>query len=308
MDVACAGILVADLVARPVDRWPEAGRLELVPHMELHVGGCAANTGVTLAKLGFDVGLFGKVGQDGLGDFVLKQMQTEGINVLGVKRDPSVCTSATMVMVDSLGERSFLHYLGANAAYGVQDIDWELMENATVLHVAGSLVLPALDGEPTAQLLQKAREHGLTTSLDTVWDASGQWMSLIEPCLPYLDYFLPSLAEAQSLVNLRDPQDVAEKFHGYGVGTVALKMGERGSFVSTSKGECLTMPAFEVQSVDGTGAGDAFVGGFLAGVLLEMGLEETVRLANAAGAMCVTHMGATAGIPSLEDLKAFMNV
>jgi len=307
MDVACAGILVADLVAKPVDQWPEWGRLELVSNMELHVGGCAANTGGTLARLGYDVGLFGKVGEDGLGDFILRKMNREGLDIRGVRRDQTTNTSASMVMVDSSGERSFLHYLGANATYCAEDVNWDALSEARILHVAGSLVLPALDGQPTAELLGKGKELGLITSLDTVWDASGRWMSLIEPCLPNLDYFLPSLAEAQALVGLDDPQAIAEKLHEYGVKTVALKMGEEGSFVSSGNDVRLTVPAFQVDSVDGTGAGDAFVGGFLAGVLMGMGLEETARLANAAGAMCVTHIGATAGIPTLDELKTFMN-
>lgn len=305
MDVACAGILVADLVAKPVEKWPEHGRLELVPNMELHVGGCAANTGGTLAKLGLKVGLFGKVGEDGLGDFIVNRMKSLGVDVSGVKRDSLANTSASMVMVDGAGERSFLHHLGTNARFSIEDMDPSLLKQAKILHVAGSFVLPSLDGEPTAQILRRARENGMITSLDTVWDPSGRWMSLIEPCLPHLDYFLPSLAEARAIAGSNSPEDVASALHGLGVTTVALKMGEQGSFVS-HKGSGFYMPPFQVETVDGTGAGDAYVGGFLAGVLQGLSLEETARLASATGALCVTAMGAIQGIPTLEKVRTFM--
>jgi len=209
MEVACLGIMVADVVARPVIELPERGRLTLVDQMELHTGGCAVNTGISLTKLGVEVGVLGAVGDDGFGDFVVSELKRYGIDTRGVTRKANVNTSATMVMVEPDGERRFLHYLGANAELVEDDIDDAAYKNAKVLHIAGALVLPGIDGEPTARILRRARELGLTTSFDTVWDAKGNWMRLVEPCLPHVDIMLPSLAEAQMLTGRKSPQDVA---------------------------------------------------------------------------------------------------
>lgn len=305
VDVVCLGIMVADVVARPLVELPERGRLILVDQMELHTGGCAVNSGIALAKLGIKTGVMGKVGQDGFGDFVIHELERYGLETAGVRRDPVTNTSATMVMVDPDGERRFVHYLGANAELVEEDIDLELIRRAKILHVAGSLVMPRIDGGPTANILRQAQEMGVITSLDTVWDAKGRWMELIGPCLPYTDYFLPSLEEARQLAGRQEPSDIADEFLGRGVKVVGLKMGEAGCYIRTADQE-LYLPAYQVQAVDATGAGDAFVAGFFAGVVKGWDLEQTGRLANAVGALCVTAVGATTGVKSLEETLAFM--
>ncbi len=159
---------------------------------------------------------------------------------------------------DPDGERRFVHFIGANARLQLEDVDFSLIEGASILHVAGALVMPGLDGQPTAELMRSAKSMGVTTFLDTVWDDTGRWMQLLEPCLPYVDYFVPSLAEAQALTGRNDPQDVARALLDHGVEVVGLKMAADGCLVMTRTGETLHVPAFEVEVVDATGAGDAF--------------------------------------------------
>jgi len=304
-DVACLGILVADLLGRPIDALPPRGRLGLVEQMTLQIGGCASNTAIGLARLGVDVAALGKVGTDGLGDFVVQTLARAGIDTRGVVRDPTATTSATMVLVASDGERTFLHHLGGNAYYRAEDVNWDVIRETRLLHVAGALVMPALDGPPMAGVLRQAKEHGLVTSLDTVWDATGKWMQTLGPCLPYADYFLPSLAEAQELTRQKEPRDVARALRDAGVKTVALKMGEEGCYIQNADAE-LRMPAFEVEVVDGSGSGDAFVAGFLCGVMHGWDMERTARFANAVGALCVTALGTTPGIRSLTETETFI--
>ncbi|MGD2146615.1 MAG: sugar kinase [Anaerolineae bacterium] len=304
--IVCLGIMVADVVGRPLRAVPEAGRLVLVDEMSLHTGGCAVNTATGLARLGLPVEVIGKVGTDPFGDFLLDRLDERGIGRSGVSRDEESGTSVTMVMVDPGGERRFVHYIGANARLTLEDVDFGLVESASILHVAGSLVLPGLDGQPTAELLMGARAAGVTTFLDTVWDDTGRWMDLLGPCLPHVDYFVPSLAEARALTGLTDPQAVAGALLDRGVVNVGLKMGADGCLVMTSRGESLRAPAFQIKPVDATGAGDAFAAGFIAGVWHGWSLDETARLANAVGALCVTGLGATGGVRSLRETLAFM--
>jgi sugar/nucleoside kinase (ribokinase family) len=304
-EVTCLGILVADVVGKPIDTYPERGRLQLVDRMELHSGGCAANTGVSLAKIGIRTAVIGKVGNDGFGDFLVQVLQQHGIDTRGVRRDEQEATSATMVMVHSDGERSFLHYIGANAALRLEDVDIDTVRQSQVLHVAGALVMPGIDGEPTAQLLRRAKEMGVITSFDTVWNTSSGWMNTVKPCLPYVDYMIPSIEEAKMLTGKEDPEDIAQVFLAHGVKVVGLKMGERGCYIRSSEVK-LAIPRYQVQAVDALGAGDAFAAGFLTGVVKGWDLEQTGRFANAVGALCVTALGATTGVRSLQETLEFM--
>lgn len=304
--VVCLGIMVADVVGRPVRRVPDPGRLALVEEMGLYAGGCAINTATVLARFDFAVEVIGKIGRDPFGDFLLDVLGRRNIGADGVKRDDTAGTSATMVMVGSDGERRFVHYIGANARLTLSDVDMTFLKRASILHVGGSLVLPGIDGQPTAELLRRAQSAGIHTFLDTVWDDSGRWMTLLEPCLPHLDYFVPSLPEARALTGHDKPEHMGRALLDHGVGTVGIKMGADGCLVMDQGGYTVFVPAFRVEAVDATGAGDAFTAGFIAGVRLGWSLEETARLANAAGALCVTGSGAAGKTQSLAKTLDFM--
>ena len=303
MDVISLGIFVVDVIGRAIDRYPEKGGLVVFDELEMHSGGCANNTAIGLAKLGIDVGAVGRIGTDKFGDFVLQTLNDNHVDTRGVVRDTKTNTSVTFVTVASDGERSFLHYMGSNGIFSEADVDFDLIRVSKILHVAGSFVMPKLDGEPTAHILRTAREAGVVTSLDTVWDTSGNWLKTLEPCLPHVDVFLPSIEEAKQLTGLDSPPDIARFLMDYGIQTVGLKMGDRGSYVRSGTEE-FYVPAYEVDVVDTTGAGDAYVAGFLAGTVMGWDLKRTSELASAAGAACVTAIGTTAGIKDFEETMA----
>lgn len=307
-DVVCLGILVADIVARPVDTYPQRGELILCDSMSTSIGGCAANTGIGLQKLGVSTAVIGKVGRDSFGDFVRQTLTDYQLDTSGVALSDAVSTSSTMVIISSDAERSFIHYIGANADFTADDINWDLIKDAKLLHVAGHFIMPAFDGNPCAQVLKRAQQLGIKTSLDTAWDASGKWMETLRPTLPHLDYFVPSFSEAQKCVDPKftSPREVAKVFADSGVGTIALKMGERGSYIWGKDGEEIQMPPYRVKAVDANGAGDAFAAGFLAGVMHGFDLETTAKLANATGACVVTKPGAVAGFRSLDETMDFI--
>jgi sugar/nucleoside kinase (ribokinase family) len=301
-DVICLGILVADAIAHPVDELPPRGTLALVDDISLHGGGCAVNTASALTRLGLRTAVAGKVGADPFGDFLLELLDERGVERRAVLRDPLVPTSATVVLVGADGERTFLHLPGGNGRLRADELDAGLLFTARALHVAGALVMPELDGEPTAALLAEARARGLATSLDTVWDATGRWDRVV-PSLPHLDLFAPSLAEGQAISGIREPVAVAAWLRERGVGTVALKMGAKGCYVSGDGFEG-SVPAPAVSAVDGTGSGDAFVAGLLYGVLAGWPLERAAGLANATGALAATAVGAVEGLGGLEETMA----
>lgn len=304
--VVCLGILVADVVGKPIEAFPPRGTLASVERMELHAGGCAVNTGITLRRLGISTAVLGKVGTDGFGDFLRHTLETNSVETQGIILDASASTSATMVAVHSDGERTFLHHTGANAAYCADDVSWAQIELADILHIAGPFLMERFIGSDCAEVLRQAKALGKTTTLDTVWDFTGRWMTMLAPCLPFLDYALPSLEEARQITGQNAPRDIAQVFLDHGVGTVGIKMGEAGAYVRTAMGEELTIPAMGVEAIDALGAGDAWAAGFLCGLTRGWELERTARFANAVGACCVQALGATTGILSFEETEMML--
>jgi sugar/nucleoside kinase (ribokinase family) len=303
IDVVCLGILVADVIARPVDQLPPSGELALVDELTLRTGGCALSTASALAKLGLGVAVAGKVGADAFGDFLLTRLDERGIDRSGVVRDPKSRTSATVVLVSKEADRTFLHLQGASGALRADELERDLLFRGRVLHVGGALVMPALDGEPTAELLAEARSQGILASLDTAFDATGRWERVL-PCLPHLDLATPSLTEARAISGEHEPAAVAAWFRARGVGEVALTMGPEGCYVSGEEFEGPLEPP-RVTAVDGTGSGDAFAAGLLYGKLAGWPLERAARLANAVGALSTTAVGAVEGLLGLEETLAF---
>ena len=302
--ILCLGILVADILGHPIDALPARGALQIVPSISPHIGGCAANTGIGLQKLGIDTLVIGQVGRDGFGDFVRNELARAGVETQ-ISSDESAPTSATMVLVSSDAERSFLHCTGANATFAPQNFDF-LQSDAQLIHIAGHGLMPRFDGAPCAALLQRARESGLQTSLDTAGAPDELWRENLKKCLPHLDYFLPSLHEVEALFpDAKSPSEIANRLLQSGVGTVALKMGERGSLVCNPFGQWQLAP-FSVEAIDATGAGDAFAAGFLAGALNGFDAQKCARLGNATGALCVTRVGTVDGILGLEKTLEWM--
>ena len=300
MDVLSLGIFVVDVLGRPIDSFPEKGKLVLFDELEIHTGGCANNTAIVLSRLGVSVGAMGKIGDDHFGNLVLQTLTDNKVDTAGIQQDANANTSYTFVAIASDGERSFCHYIGANGELCENDLNWDIIRRVKILHIAGALVMPKFDGQPMANVLKKAKALGITTSLDTAWDATGKWLETLQPCLPFVDIFLPSLTEAEHITGTSELREITNFLRNYGISTIGIKMGERGSYVSTPDEE-LFVPAYPVNTVDATGAGDAYVAGFLAGTVKGWDLKTTTELASATGAACVTAIGTTAGIQNLEE-------
>jgi len=304
-DVCCLGILVADCFGSPIDEAPAKGRLALFDRMEMHIGGCAANTGIALAKLGVRTSVVGKVGDDVFGAFVSETLAKSGTDPRGVVTDRVAPTSFTFVLVGSDGQRSFLHTMGANATLCEKDIDMDVVWEAKILHVAGTMVMPTFDGVQTARVLAQAQAEGVVTCMDTVFnDRLADYMPVVGPCLPHLDMFLPSIEEAERVAGSSEPSVIVRRLHDEGVGTVAVKLGEKGCYVS-GEGEEAFVPSYEVKAVDTSGAGDCWVAGFLTGQLRGWGLVESAEFGNAVAAHCVQAVGCTAGVPDYDAVRRF---
>jgi sugar/nucleoside kinase (ribokinase family) len=297
--------MVADLLAVPVRGYPEPGKLVVVDRMELHNGGCAGSTSIALTRLGAEAACIGKVGSDALGDFLIRRLREEGVNADHMVRDPVNQTSASAVLVSPDGERSFIHCRGANVALRLDEIDMGLVERSSIVHIGGYLILEALDGEPSAELFRRAKAKGVLTSIDTVWNDREDWVTPLAPVLPHLDILMASREEAVRITGLTELDAIAAYFRDKGVGTVVLKLGPDGCYVHDGR-TAYRIAGHKVEAVDTCGAGDAFAGGYLYGLVQGWDTERCARFANAVGALSVTALGASTGLRNVDGTLRFM--
>jgi len=298
MVILCVGQLVADIVVRPVEKLPYPGRTEPVEELDLLSGGCAANTAAVLAKLGVETRLAALIGLDSFGDAALADQRKAGVNVDAVRREAEWPTSVAIVLVDRAGQRSFYYRAGGCEKLANHHVADDILKAARVVHVGGAMKMLNLD---LAELMGRAKSFGCVTSLDTDWDIYGNWMRKLEGALPKIDYLITNEEEAAMLAGKEDPRKAARALLTYGPKAVAVKRGERGAMLATKEGVS-DFAAYRVNVLDTTCAGDAFAAGFLLGVSLSRPLEESVRLGNAAGALCTTRISHR-GVTSLEAVR-----
>jgi len=304
LDVVCLGMIVADVVAKPVAGLPEKGDTQKVDYLNLHNGGDTSNVAVNLAKLGVRSGIICKVGADFFGSFLVEVVRRSGVETSHMIVDKAADTAACLALVRPDGERSFFYKGDANDRLMPADVDFDYVARGKILHTGGTLLLGGLDGEPLAQILKETRRRGITTSMDVAWDTSGQWLRKLEPCLEHLDIFLPSHEEAREIAGLDDPEAIGRFFLDYGIGIVGVKLGARGAYLTDGKHACRVPSLVKADRIiDTTGAGDAFVAGFLAGHLRGWDIERSARLASAVSATCIGSLGTTTWKASVADIE-----
>ena len=307
-DVLCVGIVVADIIVKPVTKMPEKGILSLVDSIELFSGGNAMNASINLRKLGVSSAIAGMVGNDTLGEYLRNCLEKNNVETIGLITTDKTCTSASALFISEDGERSFLHCEGSNGVFSIDDIDLDLVKNSKIVFVTGSFLMNTFDGEQTMLFLKKCKELGKTTVLDVCWDGKGRWGRLLNQSLPYIDIFMPSIDEAREISKKEKVSEMAEKFIEMGAESVVIKCGSDGCFVKENKNKSgYTIPSYTVSNaVDTTGAGDSFCSGFLAAYSKGLDFKTCTMVGNATGAHCVMARGATTGIKSFEEICKFM--
>jgi sugar/nucleoside kinase (ribokinase family) len=305
-DVSSVGFYVLDILGRPVTRIPEGGRADYIEEIKMTVAGTAGATGMDCAILGLKTQAVTTVGTDDMGDWFVAKLQKYGLDCMMVRRDGSVQTSSTILPVRPNGERPALHVPGTAAVFRVADEDLDAALDATVVHVGGTGLLKSFDGEPTVRLLKRAKELGRTTTFDLI-QATPETIAFVEPCLPYIDYFVPSIDEGSEMAHEKEPAKVAAYFKAKGVKNCILTLGGEGVYVAPQSGEPFQLPAFDIQVVDTTGCGDSFTAGIIAGIIKGWSLEYSARFASAVAAKVAMGLGSEGKLVSFEDTIEAMN-
>jgi sugar/nucleoside kinase (ribokinase family) len=280
--VVVCGNVVFDISARPVQHvhW---GATTLIEDVEQQLGG---TTSYTLAKLGIPVSFVTLVGRDSTAGTVLGHLAAAGVDLSLVQRVEAP-TSIAISLIRDNGDRALLYRLGAaSEAFS----HFEFPEEADHFHISAIYRMRDLRTR-APELLRKAREAGLRTSLDAQWDTEGEWMKVLAPSLPFADYTLMNQDEARMLTGYTDPAAAAQCLREWGATDVVIKLGANGCWVNG-----VSLPGYEVTALDTTGAGDCFAGAFIAALEKGRSAVEAARVANAVGALAVGKVGATAGV------------
>ena len=303
-DVACVGLMILDVLGRPIERIPPGGNVEFIDEIRLTVAGTAGGTVVDCAKLDLKALAVGAVGNDEKGDFVLDTYARHGIDSAAMERIEGVPTSATMLAIRPNGERPAMHVRGASDQMSLAPARYDAICAGPYVHLGGTGLLRGIDGPPTAALLEAAKTRGCVTTFDLI-APNDQTMDLVGPSLPHVDYFMPSMEEAVILSGRAEPADIAAFFFDRGASTCIFKWGEHGSFLATRDGHT-RVPAFRLDVIDTTGCGDAYCAGFIAGLHQGWDVERACRLGTAAAGLVATGLGSDAGIVDLDQTITFM--
>jgi sugar/nucleoside kinase (ribokinase family) len=304
-DVSVIGLYILDILGRPVVSIPERGNVAFIDEIRLTVAGTAGGTVVDTAKLGLKSLAVGAVGDDEKADFVLAALQKFGADVSAMQRLKGIPTSATILNVRPNGERPALHVRGASDHFDVPPALYDQVFDAPIVHLGGTGLLRKLDGEKSRILLAEAKKRGRTVTFDLI-AASAETIAIVEPLLPFIDYFMPSIEEARDMSGQTAPEDCAAFYLDRGTQCCVFTLGGDGAYYAHKNGARLHVPAYKIKVVDTTGCGDAFDAGFITALHHRMEPEAAIRFAQAAAALVATGLGSDAGIVSFEDTMNHM--
>jgi sugar/nucleoside kinase (ribokinase family) len=304
-DYTSIGFYTFDCLGWPFTAIPPGGGTNFIDELTLAVSGAAGTASIAAAKMGLKTLAVGGVGSDLMGDWVLQRLEHFGVDASTMQQKPGWKTSSSIVTTRADGSRPALHMRGATADFYVDDVMMKQVIDANVVHIGGIGLMREMDTGRNAELMKQAKAHGATTTVD-VFAGSPDDMPAIAMVLPYTDYFMPSIEEAEALTGLADRSDMAKHFLDLGVKCCVFTLGGDGAYYHHSNGTKFKVPAFDIMVKCTCGCGDAFNAGFAVGLNKGFDAEKTVRFAQATSALNATGLGSQAGVESFEHTLNFM--
>ncbi len=321
--IALAGNILTDNV-KLIGEYPEKGMLSTISSIKRAVGGSVPNTGIDLACIDRTIPLFalGKVGNDESGNYVMMELQKNGIDISGVKVSREAPTSFSDVMsAKNTGTRTFFHHRGANAEFSPADVNIASL-NCKMFHIGYILLLDIFDetdaeyGTVMARFLKSVQDAGIKTSIDVVSDSSGKFAEKVIPALKYTDNAIMNEIEGCGVVGIpaRDEngkllidnvRTAMEKIMSYGVGERVIIHCPEAGFVFNKNGEFTVAPSLDIprEEIKGSvGAGDAFCAGCLWGIYNNLSDSEILDFASGAAICNLTAEDSVSGMKSKEEI------
>ena len=281
-------------------------------------GGAPANVAVAASRLGEEAAFAGSVGRDLFGDFILRALEAEGVDTAAVRRcEPPTRTSLAFVEIGEDGDRSFTFYRSDPAAdelISPEDVSEEFLSGASFVNFGSILLIKDPARSAVRRTAELARELNVPAAFDVnfrehLWPGVEAAREAVDPLLDLSAIVKLGDDEISPLLGTESPEEAAKQLLERGVSLVLVSLGPEGAFYATREfsGD---VPAFEVEVVDATGAGDAFLAATL--VYLSEGSPDeervrgAVRRGTAAGALACTDYGAMRALPTKDELERFI--
>ena len=302
LDIVVVGELNVDLILTGLPSLPELGTCKLSKDMHFTLGSASAICANNISRLGLNVGFVGKIGDDEFGDFILTKLHKSNVDTSQIIRDKTAKTGICVSL--SFPENyAMASYAGVRETLTIADVNIDYLSRAKHLHMSSYYLQTAMQ-KGCVDLFKKAKEHGLSTSLDPDSDPSGKWDESIFKVLEYVDIFLPNEREARRICKCETVESALKLLSGI-VKTTVIKTGDKGVWVK-ERGKIYHANVFNIDVVDTTGAGDSFNSGFIYQYYQGATIDECIIWGNACAAISTTKPGGTTAFPDLMQLKQFL--
>ncbi len=290
------GFINVDLIGL-VDQFSEMDQEVECRDLQLSPGGSAANVAVGLSRLGEEVYFLGAVGEDSYTSVLIESL--EKVRLDYIQKVPGKTSGTVMVLVNYSGLRTMYTFPGANSNYNTDLVAEEFYQTIDLLHVSS----PLLDLAPSL-FQRKETSPNLRISFDPSALLTKKGLCHLQPLLSKTDILFVNHTELHDLFPHHDMEDAIQSLHDLGVNQVFVKLGKQGavsSSISEGRRNQIVLPSLKADSIDSTGAGDAFAVGALYGILQNWSQEAILQAGVKLGALTVSKTGARSGLPySLE--------
>jgi sugar/nucleoside kinase (ribokinase family) len=304
--VICLGVHLLDVLVRPSQLPDPAAGWQLLDDLRITAAGTAAGPAVDLAKLGAQPISMGVIGDDYEGGLMVDLMAGFGCDMSRLVRDPGAPTHVSLLFIGTDGERNpiMIRPTGARELT-LDDIDLDVVAAADVLHVGGADQLGDFVGGPLVEVIHHARKNDVVVTVDVLAACDVEMRDRLAPALREADYFFPNEGQLAGMTGTEDPSEGLARLREVGVETVVGTLGAEGSVILGPGGEA-RVPAFEIDLVDTTGCGDAYVAGFIVAIANGWDAEAAGWLGSAASGLVATGLGSDSGIVDLPSTLEFM--
>lgn len=295
-DVICFGALNVDRLYR-VNRIAGRDEESFIIDFKEAPGGSAANTAVGLARLGLKTGFIGKVSDNREGKLLLNDFKRQNVDVDGIIVSKEGRSGVAMGYVDTKGDRALYIDPGVNDSLELKEIDLKYADNTAFLHLTSFIGEKPFKAQK--ELVRGLRDVRISFDPGELYARKG--LTVLKLMIERSFVMLPSENELKLLTGKKYDEG-SKILMKKGVSIVAVKLGERGCYVTDGKESYLVEP-YKVKVVDTTGAGDAFCAGFLYGLIKNKDLYECGRFGNFVASRCIEKVSAREGLPRLSDLR-----
>ena len=288
------------------DRLPRVGETVTGYASGFFASGKGGNQAAVCAKIGAEVYMLGKVGTDERGDFLLETMRGANVNVEGVIVDPVHPTGTDCVLVAKDGHNAIVVAPNANATVTAEEVEGM---RGYFERAQAALFQLQVNSDAVEHAMKLAKDCGCKVVLNPA-----PACEIPDSMFALADFVTPNETEAEFFTHIYQadyPMEVwrekaAQALHERGAGTVIITMGEHGAYYSGPEGAFM-MPAFKIEPVDSTAAGDAFNGGLVVSLAAGKSIREAMRIGSACGAITTTRRGSLPSLPTAEELYEFLN-